>query len=91
MKPIAQKAGALILTSRCITVISVQAPIELNTKYINQLDAVDDLPSGIIPLAVDHKIDHKYPKLLRTSLLNTEYDTIYIPRYLDDILVYNTS
>ena len=68
------------LPSRSITVISVQAPTELNTNHIYQLDTKDDLLSGIIPLAVDHKIDHKYPKSLKMPLLNTYYETIYIPR-----------
>ena len=30
-------------------------------------------------LAVDHKIDHRYPKLLKISLLNTENNTVQIP------------
>ena len=29
---------------------------------------------------MDHKIDHKYQKLLKIPLLNTEHDTIHIPR-----------
>ena len=41
---------------------------------------MDDLPSGIIPLAVDHKIDNKYSKVLNIPLLNTEKDTIHVPR-----------
>ena len=31
-------------------------------------------------MAVDHKIDHTYPKLLKIPLHNTEYDTIHITR-----------
>ena len=60
--------------------ISVQAPTELDTKHLYQLDATDDLPSGIIPLAVDHKIDHMYPKLLKIPLFNTEHNTADILR-----------
>ena len=52
----------------------------LNTKHHYQLNAADDLSSGIIPLAVDHKIDHTYPKLLKIPLLNTEHNTVHNPR-----------
>ena len=31
-------------------------------------------------LTVDHRIDHKYLKLLNISLLNKEYDTMHITR-----------
>ena len=37
---------------------------------------MDDLLSGILPLAVDHK----YPSLLKIPLPNTEYNTIHVPR-----------
>ena len=78
--PIVQNSGALTLPPRSILVISVQAPMELNIKHLYQLDAIDDLPSGIIPLSVDHKIGHKYPKLLKIPLLNTEHNIVHIPR-----------
>ena len=29
---------------------------------------------------MDHKIDHKYPKLLKIHLLSMKHDTIHIPR-----------
>ena len=80
MEPIVQNAGALKLPPRSISVISVKAPIKLNTKHINPVNATDDLLSGIIPLAVDHKMDHKYLKLLKIPLFNTEHHTKYIQR-----------
>ena len=69
-----------MLPARSISVISVQVLTELNTSHFYQLDATDNLPSGIIPLPVDHKIDHKYPTLLKVPLLNAEHNTVYIPR-----------
>ena len=78
-EPIIWNAGAL-LALRSISVIAVQAPTKLNTKHIHQLNATDDLPSGVIPLAVDHRIHHKYPKLLNIPLLNRDYDTVHVPR-----------
>ena len=59
-----------------VSVISVKAPTELNTRHLYQLDVTNNLP----PLAVDHKIDHKYPKLLRIPLFNTENNMVQISR-----------
>ena len=69
--PILWNSRAFILPPGYISLISVQAPTELDTKH---------LYSGIMPLAVDHKIDHKYPKLLKIPLPNTEQNTVCIPR-----------
>ena len=60
--------------------ISVQTPTKLNTKYLYQLNATDYLLPDIIPLAVGHKIDHKYPTLLKIPLFNTEHVTIHVSR-----------
>ena len=60
MEHIVQNVGTLILSPKSISVISVQAPTKLNMKLLYQLDTIDDLPSGKISLAIDHKIDHKY-------------------------------
>ena len=69
-----------MLPPRSVSVISVKAPTELNTRHLYQLDATDNLAPDIIPLEVDHKIDHKYPKLLGIPLLNTENNAVQIPR-----------
>ena len=57
-EPIIQNAGAHTLPPRSI-LISVQAPTKLNTRHVFQLNATDNLPPGIISLAVGHKIDHE--------------------------------
>ena len=69
-----------MLPSRGISVISVQAPTELTTRHLYHLDATNDLLSGVIPLEVDHKIDHMYSILLQIPLLNTEHNTVHISR-----------
>ena len=50
-----------MLPPRSISIISVQAPTKLNTRHLYRLDATDNLPSGIIPLAVDHKLITSIP------------------------------
>ena len=62
--------GALQLPPRSISVIAVQAPTELNTKHL-PTNASDDQPLGIIPIAVTHRLLHKYPNLLKITLPNT--------------------
>ena len=63
-----------------ISVIAVQTVNELNTKHIYQLSVSEDLLSGIIPLAVNYRIDHKYQKLLNIPLLSTGYNAVLVPR-----------
>ena len=79
-EPIIQNVRTLQLPPRSILVIAVQSLTELNTKHIYQLKASDDLPSGLISLAVNHRIHDKYQKLLNIPQLNTDYDTVHIPR-----------
>ena len=57
----------------------VKTTTELDTQHIYTLDVSDDLPLGLIPLVVDHKIDHKYPKSASILILSTKYYRIYIP------------
>ena len=68
-----------MLPPRSVSLISVKAPM-LNTRHLYQLDAADNLPADTIPLAVEHKIDHNYPKLLWIPLLNMEHNSAKIPR-----------
>ena len=79
-KVIIYNSGSAILPPRSVSVISEKVKTKLNTRYLYQLNATDNLPCGILPLVVDHKIDHKYPNLIRIPLLNTEHNTIQIPR-----------
>ena len=58
----------------------VQPPTELDTHHIYALVSCNDLPLVLILLAVDHKIDHKYPKSLSIPIFNTAYNGVYIPR-----------
>ena len=65
---------------KSISVITLQASTELNTQHIYKLNTIDDLQSGFIPLAVDHRTHQKYQNLLSIPILNTEYDAVFIPR-----------
>ena len=54
-----------------ISIITVQTLTELNHQHTYKLSASNDFLLGIIPLAVDHKIDHKCPNA---------YNRVYIQR-----------
>ena len=73
MAPIVWNSGVFVLLPRSISIISVQASTKLYPKHLYQLDAAENLPSCSIPSSVDHKIDHKKSKLLKTPLLNREH------------------
>ena len=79
-KPIVQNAVPFYLQPRGILIITVQASIELKPHYIYKLTTSHDLPSELIPLAVYHKINHKYPNLLNIPILNMAHSKVYIPK-----------
>ena len=60
--------------------ITVQVLTELEPQYTYELSASKDLPSDLSPYAVDHKINHKYPKLLNIPILNTAHSRVHIPK-----------
>ena len=66
-----------MLPPRNISIISVQAPIELNTRYLYQLDATDDLSLGIIPL---QWIIKSTTNTKITPAFSIEHNTVNIPR-----------
>ena len=78
--PISHNARTFYLQPRSISVLIVQAPTELNTQHIYALNASGNPPSGLIPLAVDNKIKHKYPNALNIPIHNTEFGRICIAR-----------
>ena len=79
-EPIAHNSGSIMLPPRSVSIISIKAPTKLNARHLYRLDAADNVPPSIIPLAVDHKMDHQYPKWLHILLLNTEFNTVQISR-----------
>ena len=53
---------------------------ELKLQYIYELIARHDLLSDLIPLAVDYKVNHRYPKLLNIPIQNIAHSRVYIPK-----------
>ena len=70
-RPFIQTAEAFSLQPRSVSVITVQAQTKEKLQCIYELNMSNDLLDGLTPLAVDHKIDHKYPKQLNIPVLIT--------------------
>ena len=79
-KPIFQNAGAFYLQLRRVSIITVQTVTELKPQQTYKLNTSDDLPDGLILLAVNHKVTNKYLKLLIIPVINTSYNRAYVPR-----------
>ena len=69
---------SILLTTKKYTSINSSNTSWL--KHIYTFDASIDLPFSLIPLTVDYKINHKYPKALGIPMLNSAYDRDCIPR-----------
>ena len=78
-KPLVWNTGIFYLQPRSVSIITVQAPTVLKPHHIYKFSASNDLPLGLIPLAVNHKINHNYLKLLSISTLSTVYSRVYVP------------
>ena len=81
-KPMFLNTEACYLKPRSVSIITVQAPTELKPQNIYKLTTSEDLLGWLIPLAAEHKVNHKYPKLLSICVLNTSYDRVYVPRLM---------
>ena len=63
-----------------LSIIITQTPTELKPQYIYELNTSDNLPDELIPLAVDYKVSHMYPRLLNIPVLSASYNMDYITR-----------
>ena len=79
-KLIVCNAGAFYLQPTGISIITVWVPTKLKPQYIYELSTSNDIPSELIPLAIDHKTNNKYPRLLNIPILNMTHSRVYIPK-----------
>ena len=79
-KPTIYNTGAFYLKLRSVSVIIVQIPSELTHNTSMHSIPAMILLQVLFLSAVDHKINHKYPKSLSIPTLNTIYDRVHILR-----------
>ena len=70
------KKGKIILKPNSISVIAVKTPKVPDTNILYEVDSEFQLPEGIIPLDVLHKVDHKMPRELNIHRLNISSNSL---------------
>ena len=66
-----------------VSVISVKLPPLLNTNDVYELNFnTFQLPEGVIPLDIPHKVNHKTPQNLNIPILNTNNSFAVYPEVL---------
>ena len=66
---------------RSVDIVPVKACVLLSEKRIHHLIASDSFPEGMIPLDVSHAVNHKHPKNLIVSVLNTTMERVSMKKY----------
>ena len=68
------------MQGRSVTWITVKSPPRLKHTSLHEIHFHRQLPSGIVPLDITHKLNHKYPSQLLIPLLNILPKDVKIPR-----------
>ena len=74
--PILKTKGKVSLPPLSVSVVEIKIPTVPNTNNLYELNfETFQLPEGVIPLDVLHRMDHKAPKTLNTPIMNTTNTT----------------
>ena len=68
--------GKVILKPNSITLIAVKTPRIPNTNIMYGVDSKFQIPEGIMPLDMLHRVDHKMPRELNIHIFNTSSSSI---------------
>ena len=68
------------IQNKSVTWITVKSPPYLNHDSLHETQFDRQLPSGIVPLNIAHKLNHKYPWELLIPLLNISNKEVKIPK-----------
>ena len=70
--PILKTKGKFTLPPMSVSVVGVKTPTLCNTNNVYEVNFdTFQLPEGVIPLVVLHRVDHKMPQNLNIPILNT--------------------
>ena len=79
--PILKTKGKITLPPMSISVIGIKMPTLHNTNNLYDLNlSTFQLPEGLVPLDILHRVDHKTPQSLNIPILNTNSNFCSIPR-----------
>ena len=70
--PILKTKGKITFPPMYISIVGIKTPTLQNTNNLNELNwDTFQLPEGVIPLYIQHKIDYNIPQILSVPILNT--------------------
>ena len=75
-EPILKTKGNIILKPNSISVIAVKTPKIPDTNILYEVDSKFQIPEGIIPLDVLHRVDHKTPREMNIHTLHTSSNSV---------------
>ena len=78
IEPILKTKGKIILKPNSISVVAVKTPKIPDTNILYGVNSKFQLPEGIIPLDILHRVDHKMPRELNIHILNTSSNPVPI-------------
>ena len=79
-KQLAKMKGQYNMQGRSVKWITVKSQPQLNHDSIHGIQFNRQLPSGIVPLDITHKLNHKHPRKLLIPLLNISHNEVKIPK-----------
>ena len=65
---------------RSVIWVTIKSPPHLNHYSLHKIQFNRQLSSGIVPLDITHKLNHKHPRELLTPLLNISHNEVKIPK-----------
>ena len=79
-RQLAKMKGQYTVQSRSVTWITVKSLPHLNHESLHKIQFDRHLPSGIVPLDITHKLNHKHPGELLIPLLNISHKEVKMPK-----------
>ena len=77
-KQLAKTKGQYTMQRKSVTWITVKSPPHLNHESLHEILFNRQLPSGIVPLDIIHKLNHRHLRELLIPLLNISHREVKI-------------
>ena len=80
MESVIKTKGKIKLKPHSITIITVKTCPNIDINHVYELNHKFSLPSGVIPIGIISKFDHKIPQELKILILNTNNNVTNITK-----------
>ena len=79
--PILRKKGKITLPSMSVSIVAIKTPTLHNTNNLYELNFnTFELPEGVIPLDIVHRVDHRTPQSLNIPIPNVNNSSCSISK-----------